>query len=140
MTTSTANIFEQATRQKLRFDTVVGKLTAEDLWELPLTHTNASKLTLDSIAVALHKKLEGTGESFVKSAKKDAVIQLQFDIVIHIIETRQAEIAAKTQAKKVETEIAKIGDAIAKKKDAALEGMSVEALEARLLELKGAAQ
>lgn len=138
MTTTTANIFEQASRIKLRFDTGIGKLTVEDLWELPLSHANESKLTLDSIAVGLHKKLEGTGESFVKSAKKDAVLQLSFDIVINMIETRQKEIEAKTAAKRVETEISKISEALAKKKDAALEGMSVEALEARLLALKAA--
>lgn len=138
MTTTTANIFEQASRIKLRFDTGIGKLTVEDLWELPLSHVNENKLTLDSIAVALHKKLEGTGESFVKSAKKDAVLQLSFDIVINMIETRQKEIEAKTAAKRVETEISKISEALTKKKDAALEGMSVEALESRLLELKAA--
>lgn len=136
MTTETVNVFEQASRQKLRFDTPIGKLPVEDLWDLPLTHANATRVTLDTIAVALHKKLEGTGESFVKNAKKDAVVQLQFDVVISIIETRQAEIKAKTKAKQVESEIAKISDAIAKKQDAALEGMSVEALEARLRELK----
>lgn len=138
MTTVTANIFEQASRIKLRFDTTHGKLSTEELWDLPLQHANENKLTLDSIAVALHKKLEGTGESFVKSAKKDSVLQLSFDIVISMIETRQNEIEAKTQAKRVETEISKISEALAKKKDSALEGMSVEALEARLLELKAA--
>lgn len=137
--TTTANIFEQASRLKLRVDTDIGKLAVEDLWDLPLSHANATRLTLDSIAVGLHKKLEGTGESFVKSAKKDAVLQLQFDIVISIIETRQAEADAKTKAKQVESEISKIRDTLAKKKDAALEDLSVEALEARLLELKGGA-
>lgn len=30
------NIFEQAVRQKLRFQTVRGLLTVEQLWDLPL--------------------------------------------------------------------------------------------------------
>jgi hypothetical protein len=33
------NIFEQATRAKIRFSTPVGMLSVEDLWDLPLTST-----------------------------------------------------------------------------------------------------
>lgn len=139
MTTEIANIFEQATRQKLRFDTPIGKLSVEDLWDLPLT-ARGTKPSLDSLAIDLDEQLEkGKNKSFVSGAKKDPVVQLRFDIVKSIIDTRVAENKAKTEQKQRETEIAKISDTLAKKKDAALEDLSVEALEARLLELKGGA-
>jgi membrane-associated HD superfamily phosphohydrolase len=128
MTTVTANIFEQASRQALRFDTRVGKLSVEDLWQLPLT--SANKANLDEIAIELNRQIKTTAEeSFVKQSKKDEVLQLRFDIVKHIIETRVAENEAKTEAKKRESQLGKIDDIIAKKKDAALENLSLEELE-----------
>lgn len=140
MTTENANIFEQATRQKLRFDTPIGKLSVEDLWDLPLTARGSNKASLDALAIELNEQLEkGKNKSFVSGAKKDPVIQLRFDVVKSMIDTRVAENKAKTDQKARETEIAKISETLAKKKDAALEDLSVEALEARLLELKGGA-
>jgi hypothetical protein len=128
MTTVTTNIFEQASRTKLRINTTIGNLTVEDLWELPLT--SANKVNLDAIAVDLNRQIKATAEeSFVKSAKKDEVLQLRFDIVKHIIETRVAENAAKTELKQRESQLSKIDDIIAKKKDAALENLSLEELE-----------
>jgi hypothetical protein len=139
MTTENVNIFAQATRQKLRFDTPIGKLSVEDLWDLPLT-ARGNKASLDSLAIELDEQLEkGKNKSFVSGAKKDPVVQLRFDIVKNIIDTKVAENKAKTEQKQRETEIAKITDTLAKKKDAALADLSVEALEARLLELKGGA-
>lgn len=139
MTEVTANIFEQAARRKLRFVTDIGNLTVEQVWDLPL-EAKAGRLSLDLIAIDLHEQLEKVKtKSFVSGSKKDPVTQLQFDIVKHIIDTRIAENTAKTEAKKRESEIAKITDTLAKKKDEALDGLSVEQLEARLLELKGTA-
>jgi len=128
MTTVTTNIFEQASRTKLRINTTIGNLSVEDLWELPLT--SANKVNLDAIAVDLNRQIKATSEeSFVKSAKKDEVLQLRFDIVKHIIETRVAENAAKTELKQRESQLSKIDDIIAKKKDAQLENLSLEELE-----------
>jgi hypothetical protein len=136
MTEVTANIFEQAARRKLRFPTAIGNLPVEDLWDLPL-ESKAGRLSLDLIAIDLHEQLEKVKtKSFVSGSKKDPVIQLRFDIVKHIIDTRVAENAAKTEAKQRDTQIAKISETLAKKKDAALENLSVEELEAQLLKLK----
>jgi hypothetical protein len=92
-------IFEQASRIKLRFETSKGMLSAEDLWDLPLT--SASKANLDDIARALFKNLQGTENvSFVnKEGKADAEVQLAFDVVKHIIDTRLVENAAAALAK-----------------------------------------
>ena len=43
------NIFERASRRKLRFDTVVGLLATEQLWELPLT-AKGERPDLDKLA------------------------------------------------------------------------------------------
>ena len=44
------NIFEQAARQKIRFESVLGLLCVEDLWDLPLTSLNSKRANLDDIA------------------------------------------------------------------------------------------
>ncbi len=136
MTEVTANIFEQAARRKLRFVTDIGSLSVEQLWDLPL-EAKAGRLSLDMIAIDLHEQLEKVKtKSFVSGSKKDPVTQLQFDIVKHIIDTRVAENKAKTEQKQRDSQIEKLSETLAKKKDAALEDMSVEELEAQLLKLK----
>jgi hypothetical protein len=94
-----ANLFEQASRKKLRFDNPNGgQLSVEDLWDLPLTSEN--KASLDKIAVALFRKLRDSQEmSFVtETTSSDTTTQLKFDIVRHVIETRKAENATKLEA------------------------------------------
>lgn len=85
-------MFEKAARIKLRFESNKGLLTAEDLFDLPLT-SNSGRANLDDIAKALHKKLKsGEDVSFVlKDKKSDETVQLAFDIVIHVINVKMAE-------------------------------------------------
>ena len=64
------NVFEVASRQKLRFDTARGQVSAEDLWDLPLTSTTG-KPNLDAIAVDLHNKMSQSNLSFVANRTKD---------------------------------------------------------------------
>ena len=85
-------MFEKAARIKLRFESNKGLLTAEDLFDLPLT-SNSGRANLDDIAKALHNKLKsGEDVSFVlKDKKSDEAVQLAFDIVIHVIKVKMAE-------------------------------------------------
>ena len=80
-------MFEQASKMKLRFETLKGYVTVEDLWDVPLTGNGAN---LDYIAKELYKKLNvETVHSFVvKAQQPDATTQLRFDIVTHIIHKR----------------------------------------------------
>lgn len=123
------NIFEQATRQKLRFESAVGLLSVEDLWTLSLSSSN-NKPNLDTIAVELNKALKGTEESFVLNKKKDAILQLKFDVVKSIIETRLQENAAKTEGAQRAAKIGKIDELIAAKEDKKLSDLSIEELQA----------
>lgn len=128
--TTTTNIFERASRLKLRFDTPKGLLSAEDLWDLPLTSTTG-KANLDDVARVLHRQIkESETESFViKPAKADEMAQVGFDIVKHVIEIRLAE----TEEKRVLTENRekkqRILELIDRKKDEALSVKSVEELQ-----------
>jgi len=88
-------MFDKAFRQKLRFESPMGQLSVEDLWDLPLT-ARSGKANLDDIAKELHHQLKnGDDISFViQSKKSDETIQLKFDIVKHIIDVRLAEQSA----------------------------------------------
>ena len=87
------NMFEQATRLKLRF--AVGtrvNLTVENLWDLPLTNVKGEDL--DHIAIELQEKLSTNEKSFVvqQSKNKETQLnQLKFDIVKYIIDVRLEE-------------------------------------------------
>lgn len=121
------NIFEKASRLKLRFNLSKGVCTTEELWDLSLE-------SLDAVAKALYKKIkENEDVSFIKEKTvANTKLDLQFEIVKHIINTKLAEKEAKKLAT-VKAEKAKVlKEIIAKKQLGALEGASLEALQAEL--------
>jgi hypothetical protein len=123
-------MFLNASRKKLRFDSSKGALSAEDLWDLPLTGKGAN---LDEIAVNLYKQLKNdTSElSFVKPATNKASNELQdkFDLVKFVIDTKSAERDAAAAASEKAAAKQKIMGLIAKKDEANLENMPKEELE-----------
>jgi hypothetical protein len=128
-------LFERATRQRLRFETARGELAVEDLWDLPLSSTNGKQVNLDAIAVALHLRLRsGADVSFVNKEKKsDERTQLMFDVVKHIIDVRLDEVAAAEKEKERAEKRQRILGILADKDDEELRGMSKDDLR-RLLE------
>ena len=56
------NIFEEATRSKLRFDSLAGKLSVEQIWDLPLKEKKGVVDNLDRIAIATNKQLQESSE------------------------------------------------------------------------------
>lgn len=130
-------MYEFALRQKLRFDTPVGRITLEDLWDLPLTSTT-NGASLDNIAVALHKQIENAGISFVvpsHKTKEREVNQAKFDIVKHVIDVKMAEAKEASEAKDKKERKQKILAIMADKDDAKLRNMSMSKLEELLNDL-----
>lgn len=106
------NIFETASRLKLRFPTPVGQISSEDLWTLPLSSTVVNKPNLNDIAKELYAQLKATEETvdFVGTAPKktdDSRLRLEtaFEVVKHVIASVKAAAelkaneAAKAQAR-----------------------------------------
>ena len=126
------NIFENATRQALRFNSPVGALSTEDLWTLPLT-ASAARPNLDDIARELNRRLKETeDESFVSTTRKDSKLQLRFDVVKHIIDVKLAEQdAAKTLAANA-TRKQQLLELIEKKQLGELENKSIEDLRKQI--------
>ena len=132
------NIFTQATRQKLRFESVQGLLSTEDLWDLPLQSTRQNVATLDAVAKTLNKQIKDMGEeSFVTPAAsvKDTQTHLKFEIVKAVIAVKIEENTANKLKADKQAEKARILEIIGRKKDAELEGASLEELQARLASL-----
>ena len=123
-------MFEKAVRQKLRFNTAVGMLTVEDLWDLPLTSTRSANL--NDIAKALNRELKAAAdEDFVNLATKpNEGLQLAFDVVKHIIDVRLAENSDAKQASERREKKARLLELIAHKQDESLASKSIEKLTA----------
>lgn len=129
-------MFEKATRLKLRFESLVGLISVEDLWDLPLTSTRG-KANLDDIARGLSRKIKDSQEeSFVvKATAGNELLQLQFDIVKHVIDVRLSENEQAKQQKDAKDKKDQIMAIIARKKNEALEGASLEELQAMVASL-----
>lgn len=125
------DIFEKASRKKLRFPSSVGDLTTEQLWDLPLVSNVKGKATLDAIARNVNANLKSvTEDSFVdvRPNPLKADYELQLDILKHVIAVKIAEQeAAKTRAEKA-AKRTKLLEALAAKEDAELGAKSKEDL------------
>jgi hypothetical protein len=135
-TSNSSNLFEAATRLKLRFESSRGVLSTEDLWDLPLTSQRAGLSSLDAIAVHLHRQVQSSTTdpvSFVNPAattKESSELALKLEIVKHILTIRLSERErAREAAERVEKK-QRILEIIARKEDHQLEEMPVDELRA----------
>ena len=128
------DIFEQATRKKLRFTSSVGDLTAEQLWDLPLTHK--SRPNLNDLAIATAKELRDLGDfSFVdvKPDPRKDVLTLQLAIQKRIIEVKMAEAEADRAANQKKAMKEELLEIKADRQKEARKGMSDEELDALIV-------
>ena len=123
-------MFEKASRLKLRFSTSIGMLSAEDLWDLPLSSRNGTA-NLDDIARNLDVDLQqGAGRSFVtKTSPVNDLLKLKFDIVLHVIEVKLAEADAAAQVRANKDKKQQLLGIIAQKENETLMGTSLDELK-----------
>ena len=130
------NIFEQASRQKLTFESIRGAIVVSDLWDMPLS--SKSGFCLDSIARTVNTDLKSVSEeSFVevRTNPAKAQLELKLEIVKYVIADRLQANAAKEIAGGQAVERTRLIGLLEKKKDAALEGLSAEELQTRIAAL-----
>jgi hypothetical protein len=123
-------MFEKAARLKLRFYSNRGALTAEDLWDMSL-------IELNIMAKAFNKELRAQEEEdFLETENKEVTAtKLKFDLVLHVLRTRQVENKAASEAKIRKETKQKILAIIEKKRDGALEEKTEEELLEELKKL-----
>lgn len=125
------NIFEYATREKLRFP-FKGEISVEDLWDLSLTN-------LDKVYKSLNAQAKQNNEaSLISSSVKTAEesrLEAKIEIVRYIFAVKDNEAKARRQEVEKTEKKQKIMSIIARKQDEALESMSAEDLQKMLDEL-----
>lgn len=128
---SVENIFEYATRNKVRFS-FRGLISVEDLWDLSLTN-------LDSIYKELNKQSKQSEEESLLNIKtqEDELLNVQIEIVKHIVSVKLAEKEAREKASAKKAQKQKIMSIIAAKQDEALQNSSIDDLQKMLDELDG---
>ena len=131
-------MYKEATRMKLRVPTPRGPLAIEQLWDLKLDDlaTVAKTLFEEKKKFGTESEeldfLEGTGK---KKTTEQTRIELAFDIVKDIYETKtreSKEAVADLEKKKEKNRLLEI---IQRKKEEALEGKSIDELEKMVAEL-----
>lgn len=123
------NIFEYATRNKVRFS-FRGLISVEDLWDLSLTN-------LDSIYKNLNKQSKQSEEESLLNIKtqEDELLNVQIEIVKYIVSVKLAEKEAREKASAKKAQKQKIMSIIAAKQDEALQNSSIDDLQKMLDEL-----
>lgn len=126
---SVENIFEYATRNKVRFS-FRGLISVEDLWDLSLTN-------LDSIYKELNKQSKQSEDESLLNIKtqEDELLNVQIEIVKHIVSVKLAEKEAREKASAKKAQKQKIMSIIAAKQDEALQNSSIDELQKMLDEL-----
>lgn len=123
---TTENLFEMATRSKLRFPSTKGELSVEDLWDL-------SDKDLDVVYKNLKdQEVKSSEESLLDDANVDTKLTAAIGIVRYIFTTKRKEkLAEKERINKKQTQ-KKYIDALSKKQDEAIEKMSEAELRAMI--------
>ena len=123
------NIFEYATRNKLRF-VCNGSLTVEDLWDL-----NETKL--DTIYRDLCKQKKKTDEDSLLSVKtsEDQTLETAIEIVKYIFTVKQEEKMAREKAKERREKKAQLMDILADKENEELRSRSSDEIRKMIKEL-----
>ena len=127
------NIFEQAARRAIRFESAKGDLSVEQLWNLPLQSRN--QFDLDTVAKTVNRQLNAvTEESFVSVRENPAkeTLSLKLEIVKHIISVKLQEAEeARNRANKA-SEKEKLLRLLDEKQNEALRALTPEEIQERL--------
>lgn len=124
------NIFEVATRNKLRF-AFRGVLSVEDLWDLQLKD-------LDSVFKVLNSELKQVQEESLLDTKtqEDEILDTKIQIVKYIVDIKLKEQELKAKAKELKEQKQKILGLIASKDDEEMRSKSSDELKKLLAELE----
>lgn len=119
-------MYKQASQLKLRYQTSVGLVSTEQLWDLTQTQlSNAIKAVKKVL-----KKTDDDELSFLEDTKVvDVENQLRFDILKDIYLTKKKESEELRNAAEIKAHNQKILSLIAEKQEGKLKEMSIKELE-----------
>jgi hypothetical protein len=126
---SSSDLFLIASRKKFRYESEVGELTTEQLWDLPLTSRRGA--SLNSVAIAANNALKGLAEESFVSTSSDPRrrdFESKLEVIKLVIKAKQDEADAVTQARARAEDLRRIDEAIAAKEGQQLQETSLEEL------------
>lgn len=132
------NLLILAARNKFRFPSNKGALTFEQLWDLALQ--SKTGFSLDNVAQQLDAEIQAAGRtSFVDKGGNPAksALQAKLDLVIEVINAKQAENAAVVLGARRRAEKDQLLEILHDKKKSELLGLSAAEIEARIKALEG---
>ena len=119
-------MFKKAAKMKLRFSSIKGLLSVEDLFDLPLNTTRQGVVSLNGLAISVHKCLqEGNDINFVEDT-----MTLRMDILKEVIKIKKIENASKIAAKDKADKKKRLLELINSKQDEELAGKPLAELMA----------
>lgn len=133
------NNFEYAVRNKLRFSSVRGDLTLEQLFDVPLRSSNG--FDLNNVAQRANQSLkELNTENFVETKRTPTPAHTRaeraLELVKYIIETKLAEEQAAEIRAKNKAEKQKLLEILAEKQEGKLSNLSEAELKRRIAALE----
>jgi hypothetical protein len=131
------NIYEYATRNKIRFSSTRGDLTVEQLWDVPLR--SSDDFNLNAVAKAANNAVKKINEeSFVEVRRTSQHERLEtaLEIVKHVIEIKLADEAAAKRRAENKQEKEKLLAILAEKQDGKLSELSEKELRRRIAALE----
>ncbi len=125
------NIFEYATRKKVRFP-YKGSISTEDLWDLSLTE-------LDKIFKGLNERVKQNQEESLlerkEKSQEEELLDVQVALVRHIVSVKLEEAEERKRQAERKEQKQRILAVIAEKQDEALKGSSIAELQKMLEDL-----
>lgn len=131
------NIFEYATRHKVRFTSPKGELSIEQLWDVPLRSNDG--FNLDVIAKTANKAFkDATEESFVTTTRTPAHTRLEMTLeaVKRVIEVKLADESAAKRRAENKQEKERLLAILAEKQAGKLSELSEKELQKRIAALE----
>ena len=115
------NIFEQASRFDLLFDSSFGTFYMNELWRLPLIGQNG-QASLDELARQYYARLKLAEKPSAGkvSSPADVWTQLRLDIILHIIKVKTEDLLESIHQKETTMTRQKIMELIEQKQDETL--------------------
>jgi hypothetical protein len=134
---ATTEIFEYATRSKLRFQSPRGELSVEQIWDVPLR--SRDEFNLNVVAKAANKALkEITEESFVETTKTAEHVRREcaLNLVKYVIDVRLAEETAERTRAENKIKKEKLLAILAEKQAGKLSELSEKELQRQIAALE----
>ena len=130
-------LFVKATRNKFRFQSTVGELTVEQLWDLDLEHK--TKPNLDNVYKNINKQIrdsQNDGDSYLtKQTKDNNELNEKLEIIKYIMDTKLLEKKEAISRKETTELYQKLLRIKADKTESELLNLTSEQIDAKIAEL-----